>query len=146
MKFLLEISVQGLSHYILDFVYKRFIQRRIMIILCIQFNQDITNTNNWKTETVLFYLVLIYYCICTSTPGRRSAIIWHTTIHVTCLYKWFEQTHTSIFLVKSHIRIDAYQHVCQIKSTECYKNVSRALSYTWYDRLHGYYISWAAEV
>jgi len=32
-----------------------------------------------KTETALFYLVLIYYFIYTSTPGRRSPKIWQNT-------------------------------------------------------------------
>ena len=54
--------------------------------------------------TLLSYLilVLIYYFINTSTPGRRSPKFWHTQIHVN-LFKCLEQTHASIFAVKSHI-------------------------------------------
>ena len=43
--------------------------------------------------------MLVYYFIYTSTPGWHSPKIWHTKIHVKC----FEQTHASIFPVKSHI-------------------------------------------
>ena len=49
----------------------------------------------------MFYLALIYYFIYTSTPGRHSPNIWHAQIHVS-LFKCFEQTHESIFSVKSH--------------------------------------------
>ena len=74
--------VRGQSHSIVDFVYKRSIQRYNIIIRCIYFNQDITNTNIKKTEMVLFYLVLIYCFIYTSTPDRRSLKILHTKINV----------------------------------------------------------------
>ena len=59
---------------------------------------------------MLFYFVLIYYFIYTSTPGRRSQKICHTQIHVS-LFKCFEQTYASILPVKSHImRIQCHFH------------------------------------
>ena len=51
---------------------------------------------------MLFYSVLIYYFIYTSSLGRCSPKIRHTKIYVS-LFKWFEQTHVSITPVKCHI-------------------------------------------
>ena len=56
------------------------------MIICILFNQYITNTNmkkNWKGIAVFSVDILFY----TSTPGQRRLKIWHTKkIHLGC---WF---------------------------------------------------------
>ena len=58
--------------------------------------------------------MLIYNFIYTSTPGQRSPKIWHSQIHVS-LFKWFEQTHASIFPVKSHtMRIRCHIHAIML--------------------------------
>ena len=58
---------------------------------------------------VLFYLVLIHDCICTSTPDRRSPTIWHKKYVSLC--KCFEKTHASSFPVHSHIMLCWRHHV-----------------------------------
>ena len=108
-----HIRAVSLNRRLVD---NRFIRRRIIIILVSNWIK-ISPIQTWRqTETVLFYLLLIYYFIYTSTPGRCRPTFWHTQLHLS-LFKCFEQTYTSIFpdFVPSGLtHIDTF---CQLKKS-----------------------------